>query len=78
MGVWPAVTTSGRPIAGPGVKPGLLGTITLTSGKKQVTYAGHPLYTYIADAGPGSTFYVNVAQFGGNWPALNAAGKEVK
>jgi predicted lipoprotein with Yx(FWY)xxD motif len=76
--LWPAVTTHGRPGAGPGVKGRLIGTITLKNGARQVTYAGHPLYTYIVDSGPGQTSYVNFFQFGGRWPALNAAGKEVK
>jgi predicted lipoprotein with Yx(FWY)xxD motif len=75
--VWPALTVAGKPIAGPGVKRSLIGTIVV-KGKRQVTYAGHPLYGYIADTGPGQTFYINILQFGGRWPALNAAGHEVK
>lgn len=78
LGAWPVVATSGKALAGPGIKSGSIGTITLKSGAKQVTYAGHPLYTYVGDSGPGSTFYVNFFQFGGNWPAVNAAGREVK
>jgi predicted lipoprotein with Yx(FWY)xxD motif len=76
--VWPPVTTSGTPIAGPGVRQGLLGTIKLKNGAKQVTYAGRPLYTYLGDTGPGQTFYVNRYQLGGYWPAVNATGNEVK
>jgi predicted lipoprotein with Yx(FWY)xxD motif len=76
--VWPPVTTTGRPVAAPGIKRGLLGTITLPSGAKQVTYAGHPLYRYIADSGPGDTSYVGFAEFGGSWFALNGAGHAVK
>jgi predicted lipoprotein with Yx(FWY)xxD motif len=76
--VWPPVTTVGAPIAGPGVRTSLLGTIPLKGGRRQVTYAGHPLYTYIADTRPGQTTYVNLLQFGGRWPAINAAGDEVK
>jgi predicted lipoprotein with Yx(FWY)xxD motif len=76
--VWPPVTSHGAPVAGPGVKAALLGTIKLKNGTRQVTYAGHPLYTYIADKSPGQTSYVNIDQFGGRWPALNAAGHEVK
>jgi predicted lipoprotein with Yx(FWY)xxD motif len=76
--VWPPVTTVGAPIAGPGVRSSLLGTITLKNGRRQLTYAGHPLYTYIADTRPGQTSYVNILQFRGRWPALNAAGQEVK
>jgi predicted lipoprotein with Yx(FWY)xxD motif len=78
LGAWPPVTTSGKPLAGPGVRTGLIGTITLKGGVKQVTYAGHPLYTYAGDSGPGQTFYVNFFQFGGRWPAVSAAGLEVK
>ena len=75
---WPAVTTGGKAVAGPGVRASLIGTITLKGGIEQVTYAGHPLYTYIADVRPGQTSYVNFLQFGGRWPAVNAAGGEVK
>jgi len=76
--LWPAVTTRGKPIAGPGVKAHLIGTIAFKPGVRQVTYAGHPLYTYANDFEPGQTSYVNILQFGGRWPAMNAAGKEVK
>jgi predicted lipoprotein with Yx(FWY)xxD motif len=78
LSIWPPVTTSAKALAGRGVNSRLIGSITLKNGVKQVTYAGHPLYTYIADSGPGQTFYVNVSQFGGRWPAVNAAGHEVK
>ena len=40
------------PKAGPGVT-GRLGAITRAGGAVQVTYDGHPLYTYIGDSGPG-------------------------
>jgi len=76
--VWPPLTTTGKAVAGKGVRAGLIGTLTIGHGVRQVTYAGHPLYTYVADGGPGDTFYVNFSQFGGHWPALNAAGNEVK
>jgi hypothetical protein len=55
--VWPAVNTIGAPIAGPGVNPALLGTVSrpkvgsqVTVGT-QVTYNGHPLYLF--DDAPG-------------------------
>lgn len=76
-GVWPSLFSAGKPKAGPGVKSSLLGTITVTGGKHQVTYAGHPLYTYKFDT-KGSTSYVGASEFGGKWYALNAAGKAVK
>jgi predicted lipoprotein with Yx(FWY)xxD motif len=71
------VVTKAKPVAGNGVKASLIGTIKLGS-KRQLTYAGHPLYTYVGDSGPGSTSYVGIKQFGGAWYALNAAGKTVR
>ena len=76
--VWPAVTSSGKPVGGPGVKASLLGTIRLKHGVLQVTYAGHPLYTFGGDSHPGQTNNVNIYQYGGRWPAVNASGGEVK
>ena len=76
--VWPPLTTSGRPVAGPGVKSSLLSTIKLPNGRKQVTYAGHPLYLYQPASERGETTYAGTVQFGGTWDAVNAAGKLVK
>ncbi len=71
--VWPPLKASGRPTAGSGIKASLL-----SSRDGQVTYAGHPLYTYSGDSGPGKTSYVGVQQFGGTWDAINASGGTVK
>jgi predicted lipoprotein with Yx(FWY)xxD motif len=75
--VWPPVTTSRGLIAGAGVRRSLLGTIKLANGRRQVTYAGHPLYTYSGDTGPGQTDYVGAFQFQGVWSALNASGHKL-
>jgi predicted lipoprotein with Yx(FWY)xxD motif len=77
-GVWAPVLTKGKPVAGPGVKQRLLGTTKLNNGKLQVTYHGHPLYTYIGDTGKHQTTYNNFPEFGGKWRVINAAGQEVK
>lgn len=77
-GTWPPLQTSGRPTAGPGVKSSLLSTTRLPGGKTQVTYAGHPLYRYSGDSGPGETSYVGESAFGGRWYALSASGGTVK
>lgn len=74
---WPALKTSGRPTAGPGVKASLLSTIRISGGAEQVTYAGHALYTYVGDSA-GQTSYVGVNAFGGDWDAVNAAGHAVR
>jgi predicted lipoprotein with Yx(FWY)xxD motif len=76
--VWPSLKTSGRPTAGSGVKASLLSSINLPGGGKQVTYAGHPLYTYSGDSGAGETSYVGARQFGGTWYAINSSGHSVK
>jgi predicted lipoprotein with Yx(FWY)xxD motif len=74
---WPALTASGKPTAGPGVKASLLSSVRIAGGAKQVTYAGHPLYTYSQDTA-GSVEYVGVSAFGGYWYALSASGHTVK
>lgn len=60
VNIWPALLTDGPPVAGPGVNPTLLGTVSRTdvlSGQtvEQVTYAGHPLYQFFEDSAPGQT-----------------------
>jgi predicted lipoprotein with Yx(FWY)xxD motif len=75
-GVWPLMTSHGKPKAGKGVKRSMLGTIKV-HGKRQVTYNGHPLYRYSFDTSPGETSYVGQSQFGGVWRAVNASGKLV-
>jgi predicted lipoprotein with Yx(FWY)xxD motif len=75
---WPALPVTGAPTAGPGVKASLLSTITLPDGTSQVTYAGHPLYTFTEDSGPGETGYVGVRAFGGYWYALRRRGQVVR
>jgi predicted lipoprotein with Yx(FWY)xxD motif len=60
---WPAFTTNGRPVAGPGVNPWLLGSVYRADlGTYQVTYAGHPLYLFNpgADSFVGANFFETV------------------
>jgi predicted lipoprotein with Yx(FWY)xxD motif len=44
---WPALTTTGAPIAGRDVNPKLLGTVYRPGIGHQVTYGGHPLYLFV-------------------------------
>jgi predicted lipoprotein with Yx(FWY)xxD motif len=48
---WPAITTNGKPVAGPGVSQALLGRVYRKGVGWQVTYAGHPLYLFDMQAG---------------------------
>jgi predicted lipoprotein with Yx(FWY)xxD motif len=75
--LWPPLLTSGKPVAGPGVKASLLGTTKRSDGKLEVTYGGHPLYYFVTDRKPGQTTGQGVNQFGGPWWVLSAAGKEI-
>ncbi|HJS93658.1 MAG TPA: hypothetical protein VJ741_05300 [Solirubrobacteraceae bacterium] len=83
--LWPALLTEGAPIAGPGVNPRLLGTVTRTdlglpdvSSVTQVTYAGSPLYRFFRDTYPGDTAGANlndpVSTPAGIWYLLNSRG----
>jgi predicted lipoprotein with Yx(FWY)xxD motif len=75
---WPPLTNDGKPSAGPGVKAALISTIALPGGKRQVTYAGHPLYLYAPADEREETDYVGARQFGGTWLAVNASGGGVQ
>jgi predicted lipoprotein with Yx(FWY)xxD motif len=63
-GYWPPVT--GTPTPGPGI-PGKLGAIKRSDGTTQVTYNGHPLYTYVGDTAPGQALGNNLNLNGGLW-----------
>jgi len=49
LSVWPALKATGAPKAAGGAKASMLGTTKIAGGVKQVTYAGHPLYTFASD-----------------------------
>jgi predicted lipoprotein with Yx(FWY)xxD motif len=53
--VWPPLElpAGAKPIAKGGVKAALLGIDPDPQGGRVVTYAGWPLYTYVADKAPG-------------------------
>lgn len=76
--VWPPLYSSGKPVAGKGVRASMLGAITLKNGRQQVTYGGFPLYTYLGDGGkPGAISGVGITQAGGRWFGVTAAGHRV-
>jgi predicted lipoprotein with Yx(FWY)xxD motif len=75
--LWPPLITTGKPVAGPGVRASLLGTTKRKDGKVQVTYGGHPLYYFVTDRKPGQTTGQGVNQFGAPWWVIATSGKEI-
>jgi predicted lipoprotein with Yx(FWY)xxD motif len=73
---WPPLITTGRPKAGKGVQAKLLGTTVRKSGR-QVTYAGHPLYTYAGDTKAGQTNGEGSTNFGAAWYVLAPNGHQI-
>jgi predicted lipoprotein with Yx(FWY)xxD motif len=75
--VWPPVTASSTRITVAGAARALAGQTTRPGGVHQLTYAGHPLYTYAGDASPGATNGQGSQAFGARWDVLTQAGQEV-
>jgi predicted lipoprotein with Yx(FWY)xxD motif len=69
---WPPV--KGPATAGSGVT-GKLGTIKRSDGSTQVTYNGHPLYTFTGDTAPGQANGNGTTAFGGLWRDVTPSGK---
>jgi predicted lipoprotein with Yx(FWY)xxD motif len=76
-GVWPPLTTSGRPRAGRGAVASELGSTRRGRRALQVTYDGHPLYQYAGDSRAGQTNGEGLNQFGARWWAVSPAGRRV-
>lgn len=71
---WPPVLTTSEPVAGPGARAALLGTVRRINGKTQVTYAGHPLYYFSASTKAGQVNGQGVNAFGAHWDAVRPSG----
>ena len=77
--VWPPLETKSMPNAGAGIDGTALGTIKRDDGGLQVSYHGHPLYYYAADAStPDNTKGEDVEQFGAAWYLVGAHGQPVE
>ncbi|HEY1355364.1 MAG TPA: hypothetical protein VGF09_03530 [Solirubrobacterales bacterium] len=73
---WPPMTTSGEAKAKGGAQASMLGTTERKDGTMQVTYAGHPLYTFAEDKKPGEANGNDFKAFGAQWYALMPNGEE--
>jgi predicted lipoprotein with Yx(FWY)xxD motif len=73
---WPPLIAT-KPSAGRGLKAALLGTTKRKDGRRQVTYAGHPLYFFVKDRKVGDVNGQAFVHFGGAWWVVSAAGLKI-
>lgn len=72
---WFPLVTHGPPQAGVGVSGNLLGSFRRDDGRRQVTYNGHPLYTYRGDHQPVEAKGQGAS---GRWYVISVSGDPVK
>lgn len=70
----PLLDENGEPEPSNGTSAARLGTVERPDGTTQVTYAGHPLYTFGGDGAPGEANGNGESAFGGTWTALKGSG----
>jgi predicted lipoprotein with Yx(FWY)xxD motif len=75
---WPPYVVDGAPRAGAGTRRALLGTTRRPDGRRQLTYAGRPLYYYVGDHKPGQILCQDVVEFGGRWLVIRPNGRLVR
>ena len=77
--VWPPVmlAAAAKAVGSGGVKASLLGSDPDPSGGKVVTYAGWPLYLYVADTTPGAHAGQALNLNGGLWYVITPSGKVI-
>jgi predicted lipoprotein with Yx(FWY)xxD motif len=73
--IWPPVVLTAVPV--PGSLPKGFGTITRPTGQTQLTFDGHPLYTYAGDTSAGQITGNGVDANGGLWWAMTPAGTQI-
>ncbi len=75
--VWPPLKleSGAKPIASGQVKQSLLGSDSDSEGGGVATYAGWPLYTYIANTSPGMATGQALNANGGYWYTISPSGK---
>jgi predicted lipoprotein with Yx(FWY)xxD motif len=73
---WPPVPGNEKVASGTSL-PGKFGTITRSDGSKQLTYAGHPLYTYKGDTAAGQVHGNGINTAGGLWWAVTPSGAKL-
>jgi len=74
---WPPLVEDGPITVGPGVHRSLVSTLKRPDGSTQISYNGHPLYTYNLDVKPGMVTGQAIDQDGGPWYVLTPKGNEI-
>lgn len=76
--LWPPlIATSATPRVGGGLRASLVGTVRRPGGQLQVTYGGHPLYTWIGDTTAGMITGQALLNVGGYWYVLAPTGRQI-
>jgi len=75
---WPPLYSSAKARPGKGVRASLLGLTSRKDGRRQVTYAGHPLYLFVGDKRAGQTAGEGLTDFGAAWDAIAASGRAIE
>jgi predicted lipoprotein with Yx(FWY)xxD motif len=75
--IWPPLTATAKPNAAAGLSTTKIALIKRSDGTIQVTYGGHPLYTYVGDGTPGDTKGQGLNQFGAEWNVLAPNGTKI-
>jgi predicted lipoprotein with Yx(FWY)xxD motif len=74
---WPPLVVD-RPVrVAKDLDPSLVGTLKRPDGATQVSYGGHPLYTYNLDVTPGMVMGQAIDQDGGLWYVIDPEGKQI-
>jgi predicted lipoprotein with Yx(FWY)xxD motif len=74
---WPPLLTKGAPKTTGSAMAGKVGTTKRADGTTQVTYAGHPLYTFAEDTAAGQTTGQGSDGFGALWYVVAPAGTAI-
>jgi predicted lipoprotein with Yx(FWY)xxD motif len=78
--VWPPLMLESgeKPAATGQVRQTLLASVPDSEGGQVATYAGWPLYTYVADTSPGTATGQGLNVNGGLWYTISPSGKVIK
>jgi predicted lipoprotein with Yx(FWY)xxD motif len=74
---WPPLVVHGPVRVEQGLSQSLVGTLKRPDGSTQLSYGGHPLYTYNLDVTPGMVTGQAIDQNGGLWYVLGRRGNQI-